>query len=337
MLPPSFHALTRSALTQDDMALLEVVAPPSVLHGLCPESAEAVVSRAQLAAALTLVLFARLVREVPEAQRYVKAARARGETITFDHGAVRTVLARSCGALPCGEASITRILRPLGYAMSGLYPLERLGMTGRSYLHADAPQDIPQFFLSELHPERFSVRFQHAVREVLATSRDPLDENAKQALDCLERDHAVPWTTACNLLPGLAACFARQHELPSEDVYETLRAESAEMAWISTEGQTFNHATDRVADVEALAARLRAEGYSIKDRVEVSQSGRVRQTALRAALVRRSLGGAAPREVPGSFFEFISRSARPGTSLPAGMDMGFDTSNATGIFKMTAR
>ncbi|OIQ90307.1 hypothetical protein GALL_278200 [mine drainage metagenome] len=364
MLPPSFPALTQSALTQDDMALLEVVAPPSVLHGLCPESAGAVVSRAQLAAALTLVLFARLVREVPEAQRYVEAASARGETITFDHGAVRTVLASSCGALPCGEASITRILRPLGYALNGLYPLERLGMTGRSYLHADAPQDIPQFFLSapraglrparppwgstklgaarrflesELHPERFSVRFQHAVHDVLATSRDPLGENAKQALDWLERDHAVPWTTACNLLPDLAACFARQHDLPSEEDYETLRAESAEMAWISTEGQTFNHATDRVADVEALAARLRAEGYSIKDRVEVSQSGRVRQTALRAALVRRALGGAAPREVPGSFFEFISRSARPGTSLPAGMDMGFDTSNATGIFKMTAR
>ena len=337
MRHPGFRALTQSALAQDDMALLEVVTPPSVLQGLCPEPAGAVVSRGQLAAALTLVLFARLVREVPEAQRYVNAVRERGETITFDHGAVRTVLARSCGGLPCGEASITRVLRPLGYTLNGLYPLERLGMTGRSYLHADAPQDIPQFFLSELHPERFSVRFQHAVHDVLVTSRDPLGENAKQALDWLERDHAVPWETACNLLPDLAACFARQHDLPSEEHYETLRAESAEMAWISTEGQTFNHATDRVADVEALATRLRAEGYKVKDRVEVSQSGRVRQTALRAAPVRRALGGAGAREVPGSFFEFISRSALPGASLPAGMDMGFDAGNATGIFRMTAR
>ncbi|AGW92621.1 hypothetical protein N234_21585 [Ralstonia pickettii DTP0602] len=29
-------------------------------------------------------------------------------------------------------------------------------MTGRSYAHADAPEEIAQFFLSEFHPERFS-------------------------------------------------------------------------------------------------------------------------------------------------------------------------------------
>lgn len=324
-------------LTPDDLPLLRIVKLPVAWRGSLPDCSTAEVPRAQLAMALTLMLFARLLREVPEARRYMNAVCAAGQSIAFDHGAVRTVLANTCGTLPSGEASITRVLHPLGYASNGLYPLDRLGMTGRAYIHPDAPQDIPQFFLSELHPERFSGRFQNTVDEILVTSRDPLTDDAKGALDKLGKDRRLPLDMARKLLPELAACFARQHALPSSAQYDTLLAESAEMAWISTEGQTFNHATDRVDDVHALAARLRAEGYAIKDKVEVSQSGRVRQTALRAALVQRSLGCDEPREVPGSFFEFISRSALPGTEFPAGMDMGFDTGNATGIFRMTAR
>ena len=62
---------------------------------------------------------------------------------------------------------------------------------------------------------------------------------------------------------------------------------------------------------EATAAAEREAGRSIKDKVEVSASGRVRQTALRAAEVRRSFraedGTLVARTVPGSFFEFITR------------------------------
>ena len=39
------------------------------------------------------------------------------------------------------------------------------------------------------------------------------------------------------------------------------------------------------------------------------------------------------REVPGSFYEFISRDLLPDGS---GLDLGFDAGNAQGIFKMTA-
>ena len=128
---------------------------------------------------------------------------------------------------------------------------------------------------------------------------------------------------------------------PSLADYETLLAASDEAAWIATEGNAFNHATDRVPDVVALAERLHAEGYAIKDKVEISASGRVRQTALIAAKVTRGFvapgGGRADgtrvlREVPGSFHEFISRDVDPATGR---LDLRFDAGNATGIFAVT--
>lgn len=67
---------------------------------------------------------------------------------------------------------------------------------------------------------------------------------------------------------------------------------------------------------------------------EVSQSGRVAQTALRAAQVERLLWSGdcfLARPVAGSFLEFISRARDESGAL----DLGFDAANAQGIFKMT--
>lgn len=299
------------------------------------ENNSAVVSRAELAQAMNLLLFDALLGGVPEAERYVREVAAAGGQVVFDHGALRTVLAPSCGALPPGEAAFTRFLRPLGFRCTGTYPLTRLQMTGRAYTHADFPQDIAQYFVSELHPEAFSPPFQAAVARVVASSIDPLAPADITRIERLGRDHFLPLAQAVELLPRLVRCFGRHHELPAAADYETLLAESAEMAWISTEGNAFNHATDRVPDVQALAEALRARGYPIKDSVETSSSGRVRQTALRAAMVRRPLEGAPPREVPGSFYEFISRDSYTDETGQRRLDLAFDAGNATGIFKMT--
>jgi hypothetical protein len=109
------------------------------------------------------------------------------------------------------------------------------------------------------------------------------------------------------------------------------------MAWISTEGNAFNHATDRVADVDQLAAEQKALGQPMKAAVETSQSGRVRQTAFHAARVMRTFrtanGGSVEKEVPGSFYEFITRLPLPEKDA---LDLSFDSSNAQAIFKMTA-
>lgn len=295
-------------------------------------------SRAVLAQALNMLLFSDLLERVPAANRYVARAIVLGRTVLHDHGAVRTVALQGMGALPAGEESIVRVLRPLGYALHGVYPLERLKMTGRSYAQVDMPEEIAQFFLSELHPERFSPEFQAAVARVTASSVDPLSDEAKLLLAQLEQQGKLPVEDAVRLLPVLAGCFGRHHAEPAEQDYELLLKESAEMAWIATEGNVFNHVTDRVADVDALAAEQKALGEPMKETVERSQTGRVRQTAFHAARVvrrfRTAAGTLSEREVPGSFLEFITR--LPVEEEGGKLDLGFDSSNAQAIFKMTA-
>jgi hypothetical protein len=315
-----------------DQLFRSVTVPPGML-GVAGPSAR--VPRAQLAMAVNLLLFEDLVQRVPQAQAYVADRIRSGGRIRFDHGALRTVKAPS-GFLPAGEAAITRLLEPLGYHCAALYPLERLRMTGRAYAHQDFPEDIPQFFLSEFHPETFSPAFRSAVDRILATSRDPLPGWAGPALFELQADGAVPFDLALRLLPNLVACFRCQHQPPLKADYQILLKESEEMAWIATEGNAFNHVTDRVPDVEALAREQKALGRPMKETVERSASGRVLQTAFRAAQVERPMataeGHLAVEVVPGSFFEFITRAPLPDGSL----DLGFDTSNAQAIFKMTA-
>ena len=108
------------------------------------------------------------------------------------------------------------------------------------------------------------------------------------------------------------------------------------MAWIATEGNSFNHLTDRVADLQACVAQQRELQRPMKDSIEVSASGRVMQTAYRACTVTRGLtdaqGQLREHSVPGSFVEFIQRKIDPETGH---IDLNFDSSNAQGIFKMT--
>jgi hypothetical protein len=298
------------------------------------------VSRAVLAQALNMLLFEDLLKRVPAAALYVDRCLAQGRTIMHDHGAVRTVALRNMGALPAGQEAITHVLRPLGYTLNGVYPLERLRMTGRSHAQADYPEDIAQFFISELHPERFSPGFQEAVARVTSTSTDPVTPEAAAFLKKLEAEGELSLENAVKLLPVLVSVFDRQHAEPALADYQELLAESPEMAWIATEGNAFNHATDRVADVDRLSAELKELKQPIKDTVETSQSGRVRQTAFQATRVQRSFrcadGSLIQREVPGSFYEFITRLRMPEKDGKQPLDLSFDSSNAQAIFKMTA-
>jgi hypothetical protein len=324
--------LNRTVGTVRTVRLFEVLRiHPSLLRARTDR-----VGRAELAQALTMLLFEDVTRRVPMAAAYVGDAVRGGRKLVFDHGALRTVAA-DCGALPRGELAFRRILEPLGFTCRGVYPLDRIGMTGRAYTHADLPEDIAQFFVSELHPERFSGAFQAAVQRVASGSRDPLPLHSKALLADLARDGATSFDDAAALLPNLACCFDRQHPEPAWADYELLLAESKEMAWIATEGNAFNHATDRVADVEAVADQQRRLGRPVKPHVEVSASGRVRQTAFRAAMVERLFaagdGSLTTAQVPGSFHEFISRDEE----APGVLDLRFDSGNATAIFRMTSK
>ena len=105
------------------------------------------VSRKELAQALNMVLFYDLLMRVPTGRQYTEEVSARGDKVFHDHGALRTVRWLENGQLPPGEAAFARILEPLGYRLNGTFPLDRIGMTGRSYAHLDCPDDIAQFFV----------------------------------------------------------------------------------------------------------------------------------------------------------------------------------------------
>ncbi|BEV13971.1 DUF1338 domain-containing protein [Herbaspirillum sp. DW155] len=320
------------ARVRRQFARLEV--PASTLRPAAQE-----VSRLELAQALNMLLFEGLLEQVSTGRDYVADAERDGVKICFDHGAVRTVRLGRAAGFPDGEALFTQVLLPLGYQQTGTYPLARIKMTGRVYTHIDDAEHIAQFFVSELHPEQFSPQFQQTVDAVLATSRNPLSDEVLALLAKLSAQGRLGMAEAQRLLPAMLKCFARHHDLPTLAQYETLKAESAEMAWISTEGNAFNHATDRVADVVATAERQRQLGRPIKEQVEVSRNGRVRQTAFRAVKVDYQLQGEDGQPVavtvPGSFYEFISRDYFADEAGQRKLDLSFDSGNAQGIFKMT--
>nr|WP_281664151.1 DUF1338 domain-containing protein [Paraburkholderia fungorum] len=323
--------------TEKTARLFATLNHPRILN----EWEDGTVTRAEMAQAMNMALFEDLLGRSANGRRYTEETTAAGGSVYFDHGALRTVRWAASGALPPGEAAFARILRPLGFSINGRYPLDRLGMTGRAWAHDDAPDEIAQFFVSELHPERFSTAFQQAVTNVIGTSRDPLTPQAAGQLWELEREGVLPLEAAHALLPVIVGAFARQHEMPREADYAVLLNESAEMAWIATEGNAFNHATDRVADVFKLSDEEKAKGRPMKPEVERSRSGRVFQTAYRADVVRREFraadGSIVTREVPGSFYEFITRKRTFDQDARRWeTDLRFDAGNAQGIFKMTA-
>ncbi|WP_174299904.1 2-oxoadipate dioxygenase/decarboxylase family protein [Caulobacter sp. S45] len=335
--PPQLHRLVETILghsaARDTLEALRM--SPALLN---PSGADGRVSRAVAAMALNILLFHDLLARAPTAAAYVADRRADGAGVVFDHGALRTIRFKEgpTGALPPGEAAFTRVLEPLGYALAGVYPLDRLGMTGRAYAQEDFPEDVPQFFLSELHVDRFSAPFQAAAHAVFDSSSDPLDPVSLADLGQLRAKGELEMAAAIRLLSVLASVFGRRHAVPRLADYRTLLGESAEAAWIATEGNAFNHATDRVSDVDALAQAQRALGRPMKPAVEISASGRVRQTAFRADPVERSFlddsGGEVRMSAPGSFYEFITRDVEAEAGR---IDLRFDSSNAQGIFKMT--
>ena len=329
-----------AALLGGDRAnrLLSTALLPERLAG--EEQPRGQVDRATVAMALGLVLLDDLLGRVPTGARYVAAQRAEGRRIVLDHGAVRTVDGPT-GGLPPGVESLRRVLVPLGYEEAGVYPLDRIHMTGKVFTHVDLPEGVLQYFVSELHLDRLPPTAQEAAHRVVGPSVDPLAPDVAGLLDRLATKRWLPVDDAVRLVRGAARCFGRHHPDPRLDDYEQLLEHSAEMAWIATEGNAFNHATDRVPDVDALAASLREQGgWPLKSTVERSRSGRVGQTALHADTVVRRFrldgdgggSGEVDREVPGSFFELISRDARPDG---AGLDLSFDAGNAQGIFAMT--
>lgn len=167
-----------AALVGGDRAnrLLSTVLLPQQLAG--EEQPRGQVARSAAAMALGLVLLDDLLARVPSGARYVAARRAQDRRIVYDHGAVRTVDWSDTGALPSGVEAIRRLLVPLGYEEVGHYPLGRIHMTGKVFGHQDLSDDLPQYFVSELHADRLPAEAQDAVTRTVGGSVDPLPDGS---------------------------------------------------------------------------------------------------------------------------------------------------------------
>jgi hypothetical protein len=339
MTEPHLSLLIRSIV--GDKATDDILDTLLIDRTFLIESAGAV-SRGVFAMALNALLFHDLLARVPTGAAYVADRRRQRERIVFDHGALRTIRfgGRPTGAVPGGVAAFSRILEPLGYHVGGTYPLDRLRMTGRGFIHREFPETLPQFFVSELHVDRFSKEFQAAAERVFSSSRDPLTPVAREALAEFAEQGRCEIKLAAPALRDLSLAFGRWHDVPLLSDYRILLAESPECAWIATEGWAFNHATDRVADVAMTACAQRSLGRPVKEGIEISAAGSVRQTAFKADPVKRLFRGDdgvdVELTVPGSFYEFISRDIVIGADGRRRLDLRFDNNNAQGIFKMTA-
>jgi hypothetical protein len=298
------------------------------------------VSRSVFAMAMGTILFHDLLTRAPTAAAYVADRRRQREGIVFDHGALRTIRlgTRTTGALPPGVDAFTRLLRPLGYHESGSYPLDEERMTGHAFTHREFPESLPQFFVSELHVERFSKEFQAAAARVFGGSRDSLTEIAHAAVAEFAEQGRCEMKLAVPALREIVAAFGRRHDPCALADYQILLAESPECAWIATDGSTLNHVTDRVADVAMTACAQRSLGRPVKPVIETSASGSVRQTAFKPDPVRRQFRSADRQielMVPGPFYQFISRDCVIGTDGKKRLDLSLDQDLTKAVFKMT--
>jgi hypothetical protein len=339
MTDPHLSQLVRSIV--GDKAAEDMLATLQIDRTFLLESLGAV-SRGVFAMALNTVLFHELLSRSPTAAAYVADRRRQRERITFDHGALRTIRfgARATGALPPGVESFARLLQPLGYGVTGVYPLDELCMTGHGFTQREFPECLPQFFVSELRVDRFSKEFQAAAARVFGTSRDPLTAVGRTALAEFGEQGRCEMKLAVPALREIVAAFGRRHDTPALADYHTLLAESAECAWIATEGSALNHVTDRVADVAMTACAQRSLGRPVNAVIEKSATGSVSQTAFKPDPVRRPFRSADGSEVEltvsGSFYQFISRGLVTGSDGKRRLDLRFDTGTPKAVLRMAA-
>lgn len=83
-----------------------------------------------------MALFEDLLERSPNSRAYTRDAISQGQSVYFDHGALRTVRWANSGGLPPGEAAFTRFLRPLGFKLAGRYRRStKYGSQDRSQIH----------------------------------------------------------------------------------------------------------------------------------------------------------------------------------------------------------
>ena len=173
---------------------------------------------------------------------------ARGDTWVNDHIAFRTY-DRSAISLEALEPH----LLAFGYQRYAPYAFEDKKIRAYGYLHPEAGR--PRIFLSELESEKLS----RATQDAIKTLTDQI--NPARVKDPLVLNSGPLW------------------ELPSQETYEALLAESEYAGWVAVNGLCANHFTISVNglstfdSLEALMDYLEANGFEMN-----TSGGRIKGT-----------------------------------------------------------
>jgi len=223
------------------------------------------VTRSELAMALQVVLFDDLLMDSLEGRVTLHDSVKKGKRLFLRRSYLLTARSRLNGALPVGEAAITRILGPLGYRFMAASEFDGGGAVKRMYAHADQSEALAGFVIGELDQDSFSTGFQRVVERVVASSTDPITPLCVHHLSELDRVGVLPLTIAEQVLLSIAGAFSRRHQTVNDSDVELLASESVEMASVARIGNAVCSVVARLTEASVKLDRLLAPSVSDDD------------------------------------------------------------------------
>ena len=225
------------------------------------------------------------VAMTPQAARIKSAFEQRGETVTNDHVAFRTLSLE-----PIGLERLEPHLLALGYERYEPYrfPEKKLN----AYGYTPPQPDLPRVFLSELLVDQLS----EAAQSILSRCVEQIDESRVASTDVL-------WA-------------GRLWEPIAWEEYLLLAAESEYAAWLASVGIRPNHFTISVTDfqkytsVEAVLDVVEELGYAVNTsggRVKGSPAVLLEQGSTMADQLPMPFADGIERAVPTCYYEFAKR------------------------------
>lgn len=221
----------------------------------------------------------------PSALKIRELLEARGETWVNDHIAFRTY-----NKSPIALENLEPHLLSFGYERFEPYQFESKKLRAFGYLHPDPA--YPRVFLSELETHKLSDKANELI-DALVSQVDP--EKIKDP-SCM---FAGPlW------------------DVPTEEVYQTLLAESEYAGWVAVNGLCANHFTvsvnglEGLPDLDALMSFLESEGFQMNlagGRIKGTPEVKLVQGSTVADKGTVTPPGGAPYEITTCYIEFAQR------------------------------
>lgn len=287
----------------------DVMANTYVGERLLDIPARGSVERAAVAQTFALALWHDLLRRTPSARRYAYEFKPATEKLELDHLAVHTVRFADNTINHSGPDVVRQLLGAMGFAIvdSSVGQLNRDSV--RVYRHQEFDDQIPRIIVKEHSMGALSASLEKRAIETFSLARDPMPAQLTRQMKTLESTGSLPFHDAADIVLKGTRFLDRHHDLPRLDDHEALEKASADIAWMSTEGQACAYAAIRVTDPAILSKLLTDSGFEIDEGTKSLLSDAQDGFSLKPDGVSRRFRGPASsfveKEVPGSSCRFV--------------------------------